>query len=173
MRTYEDEKEYFRRGAEHFGYDYDKLPNKRKYKEVTTLNCAIWNFRKRSKIIVVTKCVVSDKYLDALFKRPMVGFDIYFNECRIPEYNYTAPIMEEVAFKRIKVSLNDFLEGYGTVVLIGKDTIIYDYKEFGVYHNYNYNGKHDTYRVKDKKLYEKKYSDLMHIIEMSNKPKNG
>lgn len=166
MRTYEDEKEYYARGAKHFGYDVDELSNKREYKEATTLNCAIWSHRRRKKIIVVTECVLAETYLDALIKEPMVGFDIYCIESRVKEFDYTIQYDDKVKFIKVTNRFKQLLDGYKTIVLIDDKTIIYDYKYFGLYREYGVlNGNKNVYIVTNKKKYKEKYDKLMELLD--------
>lgn len=151
MSQKNDEYEYYKLGAEHFGYNIEALDNKYEYKQEHFLNTGICQIRKRSLITIITSCIASMEYLKALMPKDSVGFIIYYNDSRVDIEELQVEIEANVDYVYVETDLRPFLKEYETIVLANGDTIICDYKEFGLRKK---KGTCVVYRIKNREKYK-------------------
>lgn len=161
MSQKKEEYEFYKRGAEEFGFNIEELEDKYKYKQEYGLNNGIWYFRDKMRIIFVTRCISSNDYIHNLVNEKMIGFDVYYLNSDIPEeklFNYNGKIM----YKRINKNIDSLLGKYSTIVIVNNDTTIYDMKNFGLK---EYKGSRVVYRIKDKEIFNEKMELLRDILK--------
>ena len=127
-----DEEEFFRRGAEFFNKDYDKLEDKQQFKECYFLNTALWWFRENHQTIrIFTSCIASEEYLRQLFRDPVSDVEIYYCQMRASLSNVQKWADERGILLRKIDGDSKWPFDCPTVVFAGTHTTIFDPREFG------------------------------------------
>ena len=157
-----DENQFYKRGAEYFGKDYDSLKNKMQYKEEYYLNTGLMAFREKSEIKIFTSCIADTEYLYQVIKEPLYCVTIYYYKSNVDVETlrqfYSA---SNVSF--IKISKNPLEEfKHNTIAFASDDTIIFDEKELGLVKASSGNRK--VYRDKSKEHFKIYYSRAEKLI---------
>ena len=158
----------FMRGAEYFQKDYLKLKNKEQFKEEQYLNTGLWYFVKKENIYIFTSCIASTDYLFRIIHPPIYHVEIYYYETRVDmnvlKKQYTNSNVNFIKLK--KNPRNEFsneTRTHNTIVFAGDDTVIFDSKMLGLYHNSN-NKITNVYRDKYKIDYQKYFKRAKSLI---------
>ena len=156
------EEEYYIKGAQYFGEDYEKLKNKEQYKEEHYLNTGLWKFRKTCKIKVFTSCISKVDYLYKVIKEPLYDVEIYYYTCNV-SINELDKYYKNSNVKFIKLSKDPLIEfKHCTVVFASNDTIIFDKKELG--EEKLPNGERCVYRDKSQGHFDLYFSRAKKLI---------